>query len=481
MPSAIQRAPRVLFTLLFLATACRRTEVTPTPETTAPSLSAGAARHPSPAVERVTLDEARFEQLQARFPDHRLLRAPAFAVSVPSTSPSPRIEETSATVVFGAVPDKRIGAFTAPVLGVVPDAGSPEIVELLRWEAGNLVEVDALEVREAEGSADDGYHSVPSAAGPGQEILLVASFTAAGSGARFRRGFHLVWTPAGHLVQSLASHAIRDVTTLADLDDLRRALSTLGRDPACPDLASGMDRETLALALQCMLEHDRREQIARSVAYPIEVLLGSGVVRTVETAKQLLELHDDVLHRGVRDGVRQAAADLGSHFQWAAYDGFRLGYAGLVVDENLYTIHGVRPPPRIVTILNDDPVAHERMNGLLASDNRALWQSTGADIVCRTRLATHVFSRGPHGSHRLATWYDHKASYRTRPPTRVLFGLMVRAGSGGNQFYEFIGPQGKVVEFEHITLHGPAPAYEYQVRTGGVDEPCENHEAYKGY
>lgn len=483
--------------LLLVASACRRVERTPEPlaaEASAPSPSASSVARAQP----LELDDARFKQLQAMLPYHQMLRTPAFSIPVPWGSQNQSSERDLASVVFGRVPEKPIGAFTTPALAVLRKLDSsggriafgdptrswavPEMIELLPYEAGNLLSVDAFELLAAEGSApNDGYHSAPGTAGPAYEILVIASFQGKDPSQRFQRAFHLLWTPERHVTKSLASWAIRDSDSLTTIDALRGKLDELRREPACPDLAPEMDRPTIALSLQCMLEHDRRDQVARSTEYPIEVLVGNGSVRSVDSPGQLLASWDDVIHPGVRDGVRAIAADPDSVYRWEAYDGFRLGYAGLVVEQSFGTIHGKRRPPRIVTVFNDDPAVHEKMSGRLSSDNRSLWKRAAGEVVCRTSVATHVMLPGPRGRYLLATWKDRSPGFRARAPSRVLFGLVARAGQAGNTFYEFVGPQGRAVTFEHITLYGPAPAYEYQVRSEDGDEPCLNHERYKGY
>jgi hypothetical protein len=493
MASGVRTLP-FLALLLVSSAACRRVERTSDPQATAPSASASAIAR----VQRIELDDARFKQLQAMLPYHQMLRTPAFSIPVPGRSQSQSSERDLATLVFGRVPEKPTGAFTTPALAVLrkSDASGgrrafgdptrtfavPEMIELLPYEAGNLLSVDAFDVLTAESSTpNDGYHSAPSATGPGYEILVISTFEGKDPSRRFQRAFHILWTPDRHVTKSLASYAIRDSDALATIDALRRKLDELRREPACPDLAPEMDRPTIALCLQCMLEHDRREQIAKSTAYPIDVLVGSGVVRSIDSPGQLLELWDDVIHRGVREGVRRIAADPDSVYRWEAYDGFRLGYAGLVVDPSFGTIDGKRRPPRIVTVFNDDPSVHEKMSGRLSTDNRVLWKRAAGEVVCRTSVATHVLLPGPRGRHILATWKDKSPVFRSQAPSRVLFGLVARAGQAGNTFYEFIGPQGRAVTFEHITLYGPEPAYEYQVRSEDGDEPCLNHEHYKGY
>ncbi len=440
---------------------------------TSPAPSASALARSSVEAERLTLTEAQYKAIQASLLYHRLLPTPAFAITSPSL-PAPG----KATAIFGAIPDKPVGAFTAPILGIVVDMKVPraEQVELVSDSEGNLVTIDAFEERDALGSEDDGHHSAPTPTGPGKEILLVATFSAKETGAPFKRGVHLIWTPSHHLVQSLASYAVRHDATVTDLPSLRSAIQATG--DTCPDLANDMSYSMLALALQCMLAHDRRQQLARAFAYPIDVLLRSGEVRTLHNAEQLVEVYDDVIHEAARAGVREVAFDPEKEYAWEAYDGLRLGHAGLVVELTYGLVDDKPVPPRIAVVLNDDPVAQAKWQAKV-SHGRSLWKGGRGDVMCRTDVATHVFMRVGH-SYRLATWRDPKASYLTRPPDRVLFGVLAAAGSAGNMFFDFIGPSGEVVKFENIVLYGPGPAWEYQVRSPAGDEPCKNHERYEG-
>jgi hypothetical protein len=155
-------------------------------------------------------------------------------------------------------------------------------------------------------------------------------------------------------------------------------------------------------------------------------------------------------------------------------------YAGLWIHEGLGSVRGVPAPTRIGAVLNDEPAANAAMTAKLAAENRPIWEKAPGEIVCRSSRATHVFFDYPANPYRLATWDDTGPSFRSRPPRRVLFGLLARAGTAGNQFYEFLVPGGGTVTFEHITLYGPEPAYEYSVRGPEGDEPCLNHERYEG-
>jgi len=129
--------------------------------------------------------------------------------------------------------------------------------------------------------------------------------------------------------------------------------------------------------------------------------------------------------------------------------------------------------------VNDDAAAHVAMNKRLLEANRWLWQPSKTEVVCRTAKRTHVFFDYPAYPYRLASWDDTKPSFRSHPPRRVVFGVLASAGQDGNQFYEFIAPEKQTMKFEHITLYGPDPAYEYSVSGPEGDEPCLNHEHYK--
>jgi len=414
----------------------------------------------------IELPEARFTELQTLVKSHRLLRAPVFTIPVvPSAAQSPR-----ATIVFGAIPTRPIYAFTTPVLIVLGD-GDHEVakVELLRVAKGDLEAVEAFELRQPTARTNTQVTRNP-------ELLLIATFKGKEPARRFRRASHFIWSTKGRLVTSLASYALRNERSIATIADLRQRVDEIEREGVCPPLDQAMERVTIAQSLECMLRSNRR-RFVESFAYPTTVLLRSGIVRSLKTPEELLTRYDDIIHPGVMAGVRQVAADPEAIYRWPAYSNFRLGYAGLQVQEKIgIIVNGVPARPQIAGLFNDDPATHAAMNKQLQGENRWLWQASAYEVVCRSDRATHVFFDA--NPYRLATWDDTKPSFRSRSPRRVLFGVLASAGTAGNRFYEFVAPEGRSVKFEHITNWGPEPAHEYSVVNPDGREPCLNHEHY---
>jgi hypothetical protein len=488
--------PAGLALCLLLPSACRRTSQ----PSSADAATASAFAAPSvPRTQRIHLDELELKALASRFGDHELLSDAVFATEAPTSG-----DPVAATVVFG-----RGSAYRGPTLYLARKTsalsrelegrlggqegkfreqlarlrrlgGETETVQLISphrevnpYRGVTLLGVTAFEERESHGTAlNDGYRSWSTPNHAGRELLLLTDFQGGQPVTRFGRAFHLIWTEKHRLVQSLASYAIRDLGTLTRLADLREKVDQLQREHACPALADPMEMEAgiAALALQCMLEHDRRDQVAQSVAYPIEVLLDSGVVAKVDTPEKFLSLYDQVIHDGVRAGARAVAADPNDPRQPGAMDSLRLGRAGLVVSQDI----GLKGPARIVAVFNDDADVHERMNGKLSTDNRWLWQRDQREVICRTSGATHVFFEQPLRPRvRLTTWQNTDVNFRSRSPSRVLFGLRTEAARGGIR-YQLFAPQGSTVYFDDLFEN---EEYRYRIKIGddGDDEPCLNH------
>jgi len=228
----------------------------------------------------------------------------------------------------------------------------------------------------------------------------------------------------------------------------------------CADLAADMDETATIAAVRCMVERDQRLQLAGSVRYPLQVLLPSGVVRTLKEPAQLLDVYDDVIDDHVRQALREGTTD-------QSYWGRRIGRAALIVAEG-----------KIDAVLSADPGAHRRLVERLGGENRALWRVRPGDTVCRTLRATHTFGFSDDATSgrrfQLTTWNDPKAVVGKRPPDRVLFGLMDSHGTCGNSNYTFPGPDGDV-GFHQVACYGPGPSPEYFMSGPGGDEPCLNH------
>jgi hypothetical protein len=260
-------------------------------------------------------------------------------------------------------------------------------------------------------------------------------------------------------VKTLASWELREDASIATVGGLVAALDALRGDKHCPDLSKDMDDAITVAAVRCMVDNDRRAQLATSVSYPLQVLLPSGVVRMLKGPAELLEVYDEVIDARLRAAIREGKTDY-------SYWGMRIGHAGLVVDEG-----------QIGPVFNVDRNANRRMVERLGTDNREVWRVAPSDDVCRTRSATHVFSFAlERGARRflLSTWNDPKADVRKRPPDRVLFGILETHGTCGNDNYTFFGPDGDV-GYHHVACYGPEPEPEYYVTGGPGDGPCLNH------
>jgi len=410
------------------------------PADAGPPDASAAEPPPSLRFRRIELDGAARGFFQGHFAYHDLLPAPAFEVTSPSG-------ETT-TILFLRLPEVARAGFAAPMVGAMtPLAQSPQRVELTGLDEGNLVAVEAFDVRDMDG---DGR----------PELLFVARFESVGDGPvrQFRRGFELGWRDDWRLVKTLASWELREDTSIDGMDALVARLAALHAKKHCPDLSARMDNDTTIAAVRCMVENDERRQLAASMLYPLQVLLPSGEVRTLAGPLQLLEVYDGVIDAHVREALRQGMTE-------PNYWGLRIGRAALIVDEG-----------KIGPLFNPDPEANRRMNEGLAGQ-RSLWRVGPRDDTCRTSTATHVFSFDPsRGSARfqLSTWFDPKADVTKRPPDRVLFGLMESHGTCGNSFFTFLGPDGDV-GYEHIMCYGPDPTPEYSVTGGRGAGPCLDH------
>jgi hypothetical protein len=411
----------------------------------APSATAEGAATAPPPFKRVDLTEPALAYYQSLFAHHDVLAAPAF--QIPGEPGKP------VTLLFLRTPPVARGAFTVPALAAVqPDDGERSQVELAAYREGNLAEVEAFDVRDTDG---DGR----------PEILLVARFEASAEGSvtSFRRAFQIARDDHGRLSKTLASWQLRKDTSITTIDALVTALAALRSQKRCPDLAPDMEEPTTIATVRCMVEKDQRSQLAGSVKYPFQVLLSTGVVRTLTAPAQLLEVYDDVVDRHLRDALREALTE-------PSYWGVRIGHAGLIVDEG-----------KIDALFNADATAQRRMNEQLAGENRGLWRLRPSDTVCRTKRATHVFSYDQAmGTRRfqLTTWNDPKAVVAKRAPDRVLFGLMDSHGTCGNSNYTFPGPDGDV-GFHYVACYGPGPSPEYYLSGPGGDEPCLDHPMLK--
>ena len=270
------RALDYLTAVLLLAFALLASPGSGEGERGAPGAVPPAETRARPLFERVELDGPTLARHQRLFAYHDVLAAPAFRVDGAGSTPL--------TIFFMRLPEVARGAFTTPAIAAV-ELGTQKHweLELTAYHEGNLVAIEDFDVRDTDG---DGR----------PEILFVALFETVDRGRvrEFRRGFQVVRGDDGQLVKTLGSWEVREDASIATVGGLVAALDALRAEKHCPELSKDMDDTTTVAAVRCMVDNDRRAQLAASVVYPLQVLLPSGVVRMLKRPAELfgiLEMH----------------------------------------------------------------------------------------------------------------------------------------------------------------------------------------------
>lgn len=409
----------------------------------APSSAPGAQARPGWRVRRI---EAGSASLERDFPYDNLLPEPAFEVIEGAS--------TIAQVVFS-----RSGknSESSPSALAVLEGKARQLAPLTILGEGHLTEVEAFDVRDIDG---DGR----------PEFLVMARFQPPGDPAPlpFRRAIHIERDAQGKLRKSLASYELRNETGFSSLDEFAVAIARSRGRFRCPSLAWDMEFDTTVAALQCMVDGGHKEQVAASVEYPLRVLLPGGEVRDLTEPAQLVAVYEQVFDEAIRKVLHDVDTRL------SCFDGPRLGIGEVLLTQSL-TVSKDLPPsaPKIFAISSTHAEAHRKLRERLGTDHRWLWKGTST-ILCKTKRATHALLQDDHGRLRLATWNNPKASIKSTPPDRVLFGFLESHGTCGNDFYDFIGPEG-IVKLTSIACYGPEPTPKHAVTDGSEEEPCENH------